>query len=158
MQTLYGNFEKKIDSHGAEKTFLLGVDADGVKYWLEAPSWNCGWYWGFGYIKTYVRNFAPSKARDIDSHQHADNFYPEWTLGKESRLTATTFTEAEAWKLAKLFKQFYTLKASAEMFGRGGCHITTTTDGVAEDKALAKRINEIEIPKVTAAILAILTP
>ena len=39
--------------------YLLGSDKDGVKYWLEEASWDCGWYWGFGYVETYTNNSNP---------------------------------------------------------------------------------------------------
>ena len=35
-----------------KKIYLLGKDAEGVKYWLEEASWDCNWYYGFGYIET----------------------------------------------------------------------------------------------------------
>lgn len=45
---------KKEKRHAFGKDiYLLGVDADGTRYWLEAPSWDCGWYWGFGYVEVY---------------------------------------------------------------------------------------------------------
>lgn len=36
-----------------KKIYLLGEDKCGDRYWLEEPFWDCGWYWGFGYIETY---------------------------------------------------------------------------------------------------------
>ena len=36
--------------------YLLGRDEEGINYWLEEPSWDCGWYWGFGYVETYTTN------------------------------------------------------------------------------------------------------
>ena len=32
----------------SKKTFIGTVD--GEKIYLSAPSWDCGWYWGFGYL------------------------------------------------------------------------------------------------------------
>ena len=58
-----------------KKIYLLGADAEGTKYWLEAPSWDCGWYFGFGYVETYTNNNCPSKAADINSHQHFDSLF-----------------------------------------------------------------------------------
>ena len=61
--------KKKTEAFG-KKTFLLGEDEEGVKYWLTAAKWDCGWYWGFGYIETYTNNKNPNNARDISSHSH----------------------------------------------------------------------------------------
>ena len=58
-----------------KKIYLLGADAEGTKYWLEAPSWDCDRYWGFGYVETYTNNDCPNKSRDINSHQHFDSLF-----------------------------------------------------------------------------------
>lgn len=149
--------EKKQSHAFGKDVYLLGADEDGTYYWLEAPSWDCGHYWGFGYIETYTNNKFPSNSKDIDSHQHADDFYPKWWGQSDSTLKKTTFTESEGWDLAELFKRFYTLKSSAEMFARGGCHVSGTSDYLI-DEELAKRINEELIPETTKKIIEILTP
>jgi hypothetical protein len=46
----------KRKSHAFGKDiYLIGKDKSGTNYWLESPSWDCDWYWGFGYIETYVK-------------------------------------------------------------------------------------------------------
>lgn len=139
--------KEEYEGYTSGKKFLLGIDKDGTKHWLLEPSWDCGWYWGFGYIETK------------DSHMHADDFYPTFfDVNKDNNpiLETRTFTQEEGYKLAELFQEFYTLKKSAEMWGRGGCHITT---GFIPKKAgLVQEINEILIPMVTEKIIEILTP
>lgn len=27
-----------------KRIYLLGADEDGIRYWLEEPSWDCDWY------------------------------------------------------------------------------------------------------------------
>lgn len=141
--------------------YLLGVDEDGTKYWLEAPSWDCSWYWGFGYIETYTNNKNPEFSRDITSHSHATNFmaeyFTEWN-GSVPILTKRTFTNKEGWELCELFEQFYFLKSAAENFGRGKCHVSDTSIKLWKKTELAKEINTKTIPEVTARILEILTP
>jgi hypothetical protein len=67
---------KKQKSHFFGKdVYLLGEYKNGKRYWLEAPSWNGGWYWGFGYVETYEGNRWPEKAKDIDSHTHIDTSF-----------------------------------------------------------------------------------
>lgn len=60
--------------------------------------------------------------------------------------------------MAELFQQFYTLREAAEMFGRGGCHMSTSkaTQGIIKDENLTKRINNEMIPAVTKRIQEIL--
>lgn len=161
---------------GKKDVYLLGKDADGIKYWLEAPSWDCGWYWGFGYVETYQNNRQPSTARDIDSHQHADGKYiaeqetdtrrraynsvdGDQNLFTGQFLVAKTYTKEEGWQLRELMMTFYQLRKEAELYGRGGMHQTTNPlKDLLIDEDRAKHINEKLIPAVTAKIIEILTP
>ena len=158
------NFAKTISNAFGKDQYLLGIDAQGVKYWLSAPSWDCGWYWGFGYVSTFTNNNYPNKSRDINSHEHIDSSF----MGKQDeqyihnifdspRFTRTTFSKSEGWELSELFDQFYFLKSAAENFGRGKCHIAETKIQKWQDKALAEKINKELIPRVTARIIEILS-
>jgi len=158
---------KKQVSHAFRKDiYLLGEDEHGTRYWLEHAKWDCGWYWGFGYIETYTNNRSPSNSRDIASHEHANDFYPQWWDSTKygpsrhnPRLVKTTFTNDEGWQLAELFKQFYILRDAAEMFGRGGCNITKAdTYAVIKNADAAEHINNTLIPAVCDAIYKILSP
>jgi hypothetical protein len=154
--------DKKQKSRAFSKdVFLLGKDEEGICYWLEAPSWDCGWYWGFGYITSYQGNRLPDKASDISSHEHADNFLSEWFTewnGSKPRLKTQVFTEKEGWELCELFKQFYILNDTAEFFGRGKAHVADTSIPNWKDEKLAKDINTRMIPAITSRIMEILTP
>jgi hypothetical protein len=148
--------EKYIRQGISKKSYLLGEDESGTRYFLAEPSWDCGWYWGFGYIAGYEKD----KPREQASHEHADHFMSKWFTSfnnSEPRLSKTTFDEEEGWRLSELFKRFYTLKEAAEMFYFGGVRVNHD-DEYLKDEALAKRINEVLIPKVTAEIIKILTP
>lgn len=141
--------------------YLLGADENGVKYWLEAPSWECGWYWGFGYIETYTNNDYPSKSKDINSHEHATDFMSKWFTewnGSKPQLAVMTFTEREGWELSELFKQFYFLKESAEYFKNGKANVSDTVAPRWEKPEFVTEINQILIPAITSRILEILTP
>jgi hypothetical protein len=130
---------------------LLGKDSDGVKYYLADPSWDCDWYWGYGYIQSK------------DSHQHADG---EFKTGDKSYdtdiftgnfLVEKTFTDKQGWQLRELMATFYQLKNQAELVGRGGMHVTTNPlKDMLLDEGYAKQINQIQIPAITKAIKAIL--
>lgn len=153
---------KKKKNHAFGKDiYLLGADENGTKHWLEAPSWDCGWYWGFGYIETYTNNRSPSTSRDIASHQHADNFMSKWFIewnGSKPILTEQTFSEKEGWELSELFKQFYFLKEVAENFAKGKCNCADTTAPNWAKPELTKEINEVILPQVMERIQEILTP
>lgn len=90
--------KKKISRAFNKNVYLLGKDTHNTYYWLEEPRWDCGWYWGFGYIETYTYNKRPDLSRDISSHQHATNFMSKWFIewnGSKPILKETTFSEKE---------------------------------------------------------------
>lgn len=137
-----------------KKIYLLGADAEGTKYWLEAPSWDCDWYWGFGYVETYTNNNYPNRSRDINSHQHFDSLFLN-----DSKVNAfdafkeffkeTTLDQKEIWLLIDYMQSFYTLKRAAAMLGRGYSHITEKAK-LEETKSveIAKEINEKILPAI----------
>ncbi len=160
----------KAQSHAFGKdVYLLGEDKDGIRYWLEAPKWGCGWYWGFGYVETYRHNAMPSVARDIDSHRHIDSSFTGKCDGEKGEyvnniydcntLAKTTFTKNEGWILSDLFDQFYNLKKMAEIFKDGNSNLTSKAQNdLIKDKKMVKKINEIMIPSITQRIIEILSP
>lgn len=138
--------QKKVSLAFNKKIYLLGCNEYGTNYWLEAPSWDCGWYWGFGYVETYTNNTNPSIAKDIQSHEHIDSSFLKDSFNDieqrsniydSPKLKTKTFTRDEGLELTTLFKEFYRLKDIA----KGNT-----------------QINEVEIPRITARILEILSP
>lgn len=168
--------KKKKDHAFGKDVYLLGEDSDGIKYWLEAPKWNCGWYWGFGYVETYTINNSPGDSKDIKSHQHIDSSF----LGKQVKYDhekggfvlgeyvhnlydafhKTVFSKDEGWELSELFRQFYLLSKMAEFSHKDkpGCHITTSPVDHGDLKDWYEKINKEMIPRITEKILSILEP
>jgi len=157
MAISYGTIEKS-KSHAFKKdVFLLGEDKDGIRYWLEAPSWDCGHYWGFVYIETYTNNNSPSTSRDVNSHQHAGNFM-EWCIkwnGKEPILSKTTFTDKEAWQLCELFRRFELFKELAGFYHRGSCYVSEVPLSYGKDEAKEQEINQVVIREIMDKIIEI---
>lgn len=168
--------KKQKDHAFGKDVFLLGRDKEGMRHWLEAPRWDCGWYWGFGYVEVYQQNWLPSKARDINEHTHIESSFigqpqDHYDIEKKAfvkgeyihniydslKLAQTTFNENEGWILTELFKQFYLLKDMASLYGSGGMN-TATSPIDWTDKTQEKHINEIMIPRITAKIMEILSP
>lgn len=155
--------KKRKDFTFNKDIYLLGQDADGTNYWLEAASWDCDWYWGFGYIETYTNNNNPSRARDIESHSHFDslgakenkNLYDAF----KEKFIVTPLSDKELWTLCELMKSFYTAKKYAEMLHTGGAHYTTNPcrDIIQNDKEY-NRINKIVIPAICKEVYALLSP
>ena len=146
--------EKQTTTAFKKKVYLLGEDAEGTKYWLEAPSWDCGWYWAFGYVETYTNNNYPEKSRDINSHQHFDSLFLN-----DSKVNAfdafkeffkeTTLNEKEIWLLIDYMYSFYALKRAAEILSRGYSHMTEKAKlSEVQNSEMAKEINEKMLPAI----------
>ena len=117
---------EKEKSHILGSTYyLLGIDENKVKYYLEKGKFECDWYWSGGYIETFNRNKS-----DIDLHTHYDtgkvhglrfSYYDDFN----KIFKKCTLTDSEKWKFHELMRTFYTAKEAMEMSYRGGSHITT---------------------------------
>lgn len=136
-----------------KEKYFLGQDEEAQMYYLIAPSWDCGWYWGFGYVQSR------------DSHRHADGEFNSTTnhLSDKNIFTGDflknkSFNDRDGWILRELMATFYQLKAEAALYGRGGMHVTTNPlqDKLIDTKR-ADHINKVMIPQVTKAITDILT-
>ena len=168
--------KKQKSTAFGKKVYLLGVDKDGDHVWLEEPTWDCGWYWGLGYVRRYTYKKNPKYARDITSHthfeggvvgltevwnsktQHFDRVYVSH-INESSKFKATVFTDSESWLLSELMKSCYLLKETAAFFGRGGVHITKNP--LAENLKnveWAETINKTLLPQVFKQIERLLDP
>lgn len=131
-----------------KEIYLLGADKDGVKYYLEEPSWDCGWYWGFGYVETYINN---NTSLDIHSHQHFDClFLKENCINKwKSLIQDSTLNKKDVWTLMELMNSFYILKETAGLFSRGGSHISENPcKDILENKERSEEINNVLLPAI----------
>ena len=171
---------EKRKSHAFDKdVFLLGRDTEGKCVWLEAPKWDCEWYWGFGYIEVYTNHANPERAKDIISHSHFSGLvghqeYYDHEKGchckgdyirnvyDSPQLIETTFSEKEGWQLSELFREFYLLQDMAEYTYRtpAGCHLMTSpvTQDAEKMKEWHEHINKTMIPMIMDKIMEILTP
>lgn len=133
--------------------YLLGKDGTGKKHYLKKASWDCGWYWGFGYIHTFERY-------DIGCHYHFDSLEKNGNIYDNFKKTFvdSVLTDSELWKLCELMKTFYNLKTAAEVLGRGGSHYTTNPCAeLIKNADEVKRINEIVLPTIFDEIYALLS-
>ena len=139
-----------------DKIILGKVKEDYKKYqvageiiYLSKHSWDCGWYWGFGYIG------------NERLHTHFDSEF----LGEETDIRnifeTTDIRQDEWWILRDLFVQAYSLRKCAETYRHGG-HQTTTkgiTD-IIQSKVMEKKINadlKIVLDKIWSILESIQT-
>lgn len=140
--------------------YFLGTDENGVNYWLEAAKWNCGWYWGGGYVETYTSN-DPERSRDINSHQHFDSLFfkgPECCKNEFDKMfVKSPFTDSEKWQICELMKSFYIARNYSDMLHSGGAHITTNpAKDTIQNQSEYDRINKIVIPEILEKLYEIL--
>lgn len=155
---------KKIKSNAFGKDcYLLGKDADGVYYWLEQSKFDCGWYWGIGYVETYTNNKYPNRSRDINSHTHFDGMFfnkkkCSYDVFKEF-FVETTLTDKETWVFLELMKSLYTLRQYSDLLHIGGAHFTTNPcKNAIQNETEYNRINNEVIPALLNEVYTILTP
>ena len=144
--------------------YLIGRDKNGDAIWLESAKWDCGWYWGFGYVETYTRQLDPANSKDIGSHQHWSGLLGKQRDGSYSHhineiLEESVLSEAESWELSDMMKSFYALQEAAQVLSRGGSHLTSRGNRDAiKSEQMAKEINEKILPSLFQEIYKILGP
>lgn len=142
--------------------YFLGVDAGGDNYFLENATFNCGWYWGGGYVETFTNNRSPELARDIKTHTHFDSLFlnnPRKIAVESFKeyFTETPFTDSEIWKICELMKSFYIMRNYSDMIYRGGANYThNPASEIIKSETEYKRINEIVIPEIMTQLYEIL--
>lgn len=152
----------KRKSHAFGKDiYFLGQDRDGVNYYLEAARWDCGWYWGGGYVETYTNNKNPERSRDIESHSHFDSmFFKGNKTGFDAFkdfFTEHPFTDGEIWKICELMKAFYIARAYSDMLHTGGAHYTANpAKETIKNAEEYRRINQKVIPAIMTELYKIL--
>lgn len=153
--------KKKIEKFGEH--YLLGVNEEGRKVYLEKPSWDCGWYWGFGYLHTFTNERSPERSKDIDSHFHFDHTFLrsdrsnfEWF---KTYFKDTVLTDDEIWQLLDLMASAYSLKKAAAVMYRGDSNYTSKAK-VPElrDDQTCDKINHVMLPAVFSKIRELLEP
>lgn len=134
------------------KSLYIGNN-DGQRIYLTRPSFDCNWYWGFGYLGN--RN----------CHYHLDgiakgeniNFYD----ALKKHFGASFIVKGDAvWKFAEIVLTIYTLKKTAELFHLGGSHMTTNpaADTLKAKSDWEKEINEVLIPRQVEELYKLLLP
>ena len=119
--------------------------------YLTSPSWDCNWYWGFGYLGNKNCHYHVNGLAERENINLFDAFKKHFG---ESLIIKN---DNDLWKICELFDTFYTLRKTAELFGRGGSNYTENPcKELLIDKILVTKINEVLIPNVIDEIYKIL--
>jgi len=106
--------------------------------YLTMPTWDCGWYWSFGYLG------------NIDCHYHLDshfntnkNIYDELL----EKYELNTKIKNKLWEFCEIISTVYSLKNAAEIYNRGGSHYTNNPCAdVIKNPFEVTRLNDIVLP------------
>lgn len=126
---------------------LLGYNNNEPIY-LSPPSWDCGWYWGFGYLGNNNCHYHIDEMnKDINLHDAFIEHFGNTLKVKPS----------DIWTLAELFETFYKLKTVTEILGSGSANLTSNPcKDLIINKDEVTRINNIVLPQVFEEIYKIL--
>ena len=152
--------KKTINKFGEH--YLLGINQDGEHVYLEKESWDCGWYWGFGYLHTFTNDRQPTRSVDISSHTHFDSTFlngPDSAYDSFRKyFKETVLSGNEIWELVDLMTTAYTLKKTAMILNHGYSYYTERAKiSDLKDKELEDKINHEFLPEVFDRIRALLT-
>ena len=107
----------------------VGTLADSELLYLTKHTWDCAWYWGFGYVG------------NSSSHFHFSALLATTKTASEL-FQSTKISDADWWVIRDLFIQAYALKKAAEVYRYGG-HQTNhagITD-IIKDTDIGVRLN-----------------
>jgi hypothetical protein len=102
--------------NGKDKVFF-GVDKFGDRINLTRPSYDCKWYWSFGYLG------------NKDCHYHLSGYQNGRNINMYDALVSdyvlADHIVANLWSFCEQALAIYTLKDAAEVLYRGGANMTT---------------------------------
>lgn len=129
--------------------FYLGTVGN-ERIYLYVPSWECDWYWGFGYLGNRNCHYhlnGIGKYENINFHDAMLKHFGESLVLKDTAL----------WQFCEIVLTIYTLKEAAEVLGRGGSHMTMNPDKqlLCVPDTVA-HINQVLIPAQIASMYKIL--
>lgn len=139
--------KQKITKFGNDY-YLLGINQNDEKVWLKQPSWDCDWYWGLGYVRTFEQDYS-----DIKMHTHFNILFfnknkMSYDAFKEY-FKETTLSNKELWTLLECMKSLYTLGEYSDFVYRGGSNFTKNPcKELLKNKDEYNRINKILIPNL----------
>ncbi len=131
---------------------------DGAKIYLTDPSWDCGWYWGFGYLGNIDEHYHLKAFQSKNtSHKKEDGTYFHETIERNINMHDALLEDYELvpnvkenlWSFCELVETAYVLKETAEVLGRGGSHYTANLcKDIVVNKDEVKRINDVVLPAI----------
>jgi len=140
--TVKQNIESS-QSYDPEKDSLLILGED---LFISKHSFDCGWYWGFGYIG------------NKNIHTHAETFIHELLWHDVNQVFEKSIfkNNNDFWVFKDLLKQAYALKECAAIYQYGGHCITDPKTQIIRSKEKAETINK-DLEKILNSLWDMLT-
>lgn len=126
----------------SKNKYFLGVSReDKERVYMPKPSWDCDWYWGFGYLDSaYTHTHFDSCI--LDKSKCSFDAFKDY-------FETTPLTDDDIWILCDYMKSFYTLKKTAELFKHGNSWQTErATIDKLKDLDLYNKINHELLPEL----------
>lgn len=121
---------------------FLGTSIEGKRIYLTPPSWDCGWYWGWGYIG------------NASSHYHLDSLFRDTNMHDGIKAHFKTFAitnDNDLWTFCELVRTFYHLRDASDILTRGSSHYTNNPlEELIKDADYANHINTVLMPAIFA--------
>ncbi len=140
-----------MDKQPTYPKIFMGRNENNSRIYLTPPSWDCDWYWGFGYLG------------NSRCHYHVDGLTTQNLnlfdgIKKHFGDSFVLKTDADIWKFCELMQTFYSLKEAAEILGRGGSNYTSNPCAeLIKNPDEVTRINQVLLPAIFAEIYKLLT-
>lgn len=120
------------------KTKIGIVDNESI--YLDKPSWDCGWYWGFGYIGNKNCHYHLDNLGESDLYTNIKNHFGDSFVIKK---------DDDLWTFCELVETAYSLIDTVGVLGRGGSHFTNNPcEDLIKNVDEVKRINEVVLPAI----------
>ena len=112
-----------------EKIYL-GITEEHGRVYITKHSWDCDWYWGFGYVG------------NRDCQFHFKSFLTNGPCRASDLFKEPTISDSSWWIIRDLFTQAYALKEAASTYRYGGHQYTSKgiTD-IIQCKEMELRLN-----------------
>lgn len=123
---------------------------DGEAMCLSKPSFDCGWYWGMGYVGNRNCHMHLDGILNEKSGNWFDNFKSAFTDIPESLQD-----DKNLWKFVETFHTLYTLKEAASVYHIGGSHYTTPVINL-KDPVMYEKIVTEHMPDLFEVVVVIL--
>ena len=119
----------------------IGMSKNNDVVYLTPPSWDCDWYWGWGYIG------SPRFDTYLDCIDKNNNLHD----AIKEYLTDIPLSDKDLWTFSELVVTFYALREVADIHNRGSSHLSINPlEDLLKDKDRCNHINQVLLPSIFA--------